>query len=102
MVHILHFEKLGVEDIESRFSDLLKAGISETSLRYLQRENSGFIVVIREYKICTCVWLMLIKTLSHGCFEMKHSQSHKTSLETLCNKIDNVIKLTTVPYIELP
>lgn len=69
----------------------------ETSLKYLHRENLGFVVVIGEMKVCTCVWLMYMKTSSHDCFKMRHSQSHKMSLETLCNEMDNVRKLTTVP-----
>ena len=57
-------------------------------------------MVIREKKVCICLWLIWIKTLSHGCFKMRCGQSHKTSSETLCNDIDNACKLTTVTFVE--
>lgn len=94
VIHTLYFEKLGLEGIESTFSELLNTGIIEISLKYLHREKC-----IGKRR-SACVAFLCVKTSSHGCFKMRHSQNHKTSLETLCNEIDNVGKLTTVPCIE--
>ena len=64
-------EKLEVGGIESRSRDLLQARIIETSLKYLHRENSCSIVVIREKKVFACIGLMSVKASSHGCFKMR-------------------------------
>ena len=90
----------GVAKSRTRLSDGTELNWIKTSLKYLRKENLCFLMVIREKKVCICLWLIWIKTFSHDCFKMRCGQGHETSSETLCNDIDNACKLTTVAFIE--
>ena len=48
----------GVAKSQTRLSDGTELNRTKRSLKYLRKENLCFLMVIREKKVCICLWLI--------------------------------------------
>ena len=48
----------GVAKSQTRLSDGTELNQTKRSLKYLRKENLCFLMVIREKKVCICLWLI--------------------------------------------